>query len=1336
MITPVEVTGGRCGTAIVDIDRSTRLADATAVYAATLTALDGTQRLIAVKADEGPQRGNRIWVERAAYKGLPTSVLAERTLTYYGEGKADWGGGTSMDIVALERARGALHQFYPAPDRIRVALAVTALRESVEFLIELSALRTRGGGEGLPYAHRDIKPANWFLVERDGELRVVLGDFGFARLPGSDGDYVAEGVLAPEQRKVRGRRPTLPTVRTDLWGAGLAAWILLHGGSTPYVDGDAGRWETEGIDPHGESVRLELSPPSPADQKRVPAGEQARQALAHSVALLTATDGDDRLVRARELLPRLQALADEIGPLDASELEEYLRRTDPAPAAPLPPSLRTLIGLAPAADAARAPATPTTPPRRRPRALAGGVKRAVGAAARGARRGLALLRGLPLALAVVATVSGAALVLGWLQLMPIPDAAVDTLQQWIAAGLLGGIGVVLLVVSIIARAATPADDRTPAPWVWPMITGLLTGACLAALTTWGMGFPVTLSGAAVWAGAGLAAAGIHSRLARFLATRRRQSARPALFAAVAAAVIAAIAAASLLLPIATPVAAAVSSHVAETTATALVPGIPSDKPVFINPHAIAVNARGDVAIVDRVGINRDVVWIVPESRAAVPYAVLRTLSWAGGARTNALSDVPEPALDSTQSTLVQWAHGSDPAVRSVDALDFVDDDTLVLIGIDGVTLLDFARQPDGSVASTTTLLTDEVRTGEGPGRDGQILVIDDVAYVTGVTTQIAPDGGEQPTEQACEYTGEIEPEVWEISLTAPSTVDPMLRVRDDGTTCADDVATIYREDGELRQVATRPTAEGTVYISVNEEGPDADARVIDPVAPGAYMRDAVSDGTRLLVNESFCVYPLAADGTRPAEPAVQVRTVQDAEWPCADTALADAPEEDVCVDKAGRSPLITGVGYWQPLAQGGPDGAIYTAAPVAASCTASILKLAPDSDQWVAIGDVDVQSPQVHDYSLGDTAIMSATRPDFLNGSVVWYAPSLGRIKSGPTGTETSGLWEFNTLENRPYEVIIDGDLAAEGEQPAVTSIRYEMGTDSDGVSLLAVSGYRGGDYVSVRIPIEGLTDIEFADQKLFYARCGQIASFEARALSLLLRAQGVPGGERPTVTLTTDANTATGLTLFTEVSVGDPEAAPPCATPERGPIAAEDRVVGADVDIAPIAFEVEGTGDDGYRFLFAEASVFGDERVSRVRLADTVANAIATVGYDPEDPRHRDEVNEATGDLLAGDLLRRGLVATDVALRDDGTVALSTATARGTGPLLLIVNNRTITLDAGDREVTGVGWAEDELVITDGARGDVVLLDVTDALAQVAPPIVNLFAWVPISPAHTVRAP
>lgn len=1362
MITDAHVTGGVLGPAIVRIDRSRRLADLTQVYASELTSLDARQCPVAVKVDDGHQRGNRLAVERAAYEALTASSLASKTLTYFGAGHAPWGDGASVEVLALERAKASLDQFYAAPDRTRVALAVAGLRESVEFLVELDAQRRRSDGVGLPFAHRDIKPGNWFLVEREGAFTVVLGDFGYARGPESGGDHLPEGTLAPEQRRVGGRRAALPTVRTDLWGAGLAAWILLHGGAAPYVEADSARWLQEGIDPFGDQIRLELTAPSTVDLKRVPTGPHAAQALAHSVALLQAEDGADRLVRARELLPRLRALAEEVGPLTATELEPFLRVVTP-PAQPLSPSVRGLLDLDPlsvgphpaeTASAVRSPGRAREFTRR----IAVGFSGSTRSIGRGIRDALSALRGLPLALAVVVVVSGVALVLGWTQLMPIPDASVDRLQQWIATALLTTLGLTLLIVSVAARAATPYDDRAPHPWLWPLITGVLTVGSLAALTTWGMAFPVRTSGVALWGAAGLAAAGIHARLSRALARHRRKTSRPKLFVAMTAPVVTIVALVALLVPVATPVAAAVSSHVAGAEAVAFVPGIPSGVPVLLKPHAIAVSAEGDVAVVDRVGVNRDVIWIVPDDHAQLPFAVMRTLSWSGEDNEAALSAVPPPVLTDAQDTLMEWVYGSNPAVRSVDSIDFVDEDTLVLLGIDGITLLDFSTQADGSVASTVTRVSDELRSIGGDGRFGKIVAIGDTAYVTTATPAIALEG-DPPTVDFCEYDTDFEQELWSVALVADATVEPVMRELEDGTLCADDVETIYREGDVLNQIVNRPTGVADVWdnLIVKDGRLPTDAPLLDREGSTSVIRHAASDGGRLLINRAFCMLERSIDGTRPDTQTVQMRTTGEPALACGGIFPVAAADDVGCLDRAGRTPLITSTAYWQPLTSGGPDGAIYTSAPIAETCTASILKLMPGEDQWLPIGSVDIQPPQVDGYALGETATMSAARPAFVDDSVSWHVPAFGQVTTGRSGTRTTGLWKFKLTSNAPFEILHSRDLPAEGDLLPLVATRFEMGTEEEATSL-AISGDRGGERVSMSIPIEGLTDIEAIDERLFYSRCGQIASIDTNVLLTLLRTHGA-SGSGPTVTLenapkeespgTSASNGAaetadeaavdadgTQLSVVAKVSVGLPDVNHPCVPPERSPVAFDYPLVDSDVDIAPLAFEIKGDESNGYRILFAEAGLFGDDRASRVRMADTAADTIATVGYDPEDPRHRNEVNEPTGDLLAGDLLSRGLVATDVALRSDGHIAISTATARGTGPLLLIVGNRTIAVDAGDREVTGVAWANSELIITDGARGDVVVLDVTEALAQAAPPLVSLFGWILTSPAHGVRAP
>ncbi|HVK84923.1 MAG TPA: serine/threonine-protein kinase [Kofleriaceae bacterium] len=144
--------------------------------------------------------------------------------------------------VAMERLRGeTLYE--------RLRRGPVALGEAVWIARELAAaLRSAhehvdDTGTPAPLAHRDIKPENIFLVDDAGGARVVIVDFGLARLAGAAEDAVTWSgagtfgtppYLSPEQ--LRGASDV--DHRTDLYALGCVLYELVTG-TPPFGFGTA-----------------------------------------------------------------------------------------------------------------------------------------------------------------------------------------------------------------------------------------------------------------------------------------------------------------------------------------------------------------------------------------------------------------------------------------------------------------------------------------------------------------------------------------------------------------------------------------------------------------------------------------------------------------------------------------------------------------------------------------------------------------------------------------------------------------------------------------------------------------------------------------------------------------------------------------------------------------------------------------------------------------------------------------------------------------------------------------------------------------------------------------
>lgn len=1391
MSTQLTIQWGPFRGAVLEVDRGSPFSPT--VFPAIAVSFDTEivqgQRHAAIKyaeaAESHPDKGNRLGVEEHVYSVLTGSSLAEHALTYLGGGE-----GSGTKFIVVERAVASLDRFYSAPEDVRVALAARALRSTIDFLLALDAERGRMVSPDLPLAHRDITPANVFVVERDGQYITVIGDFGFALTHRSAGDNNAAGVLAPEQ--VSG--DALASLQTDLWGAALAAWILLHGGVTPYR-APGGGWLPEAhARPESGEHEVSLVPPTPRDQQRAPRSESGLTLSRLVNEVLSARNGAQRLACVRSVSRDLDEIVGDVAPWAVDG--EFGRRLKDLAAAPTAGAADRPVNSS-LADLLRQP--PSARPDRGHKERQEGRARA--AAERAERRKrlrgyaagrlgevwsvtfnllavtLHALRGLPLALGVALATVALSTVAAFFQLMPLPLGEVDSVQQWGTAAVLAVLGIVLVGVSVLRRIATPSGDRLPHPCVWPLVAGVLAAGMTAAVTSVGLLQPWSLRLAAVCAGAGLAAIGMQARVGRWAGMRARRAPRRRVGRVLRSAFVLALGVVLVVAPFVTPMASALADHEVDAPVTGFVPGMTSDAPVFFDPRSIAVNSKGDVAVVDSVGAHRDSIWIVPGSAQEAPFRLLLTdaPSPTPGVQ-GALQEVPEDSTDWRLAIADSIRGGSETIVRDVVAVAFADDDSLILAGQDGVSRLDFDRGTRGLSGTTLTRLSSDPAVTSA-GTVTAVLVHDETAYVQVYATG-SSSGGSAHSYPYCRWTDtQTTPRVYTLDLASDSrALTGVTRVDDNGRQCVDATRSVYVENGTVRQIRELPTrgSEPNAYEVADLNGADGTGSPIVGPLPDGGLRAAVTDGEHLVLNSGFCIASRAPDGAPTAAP-VAVEPVAGADCPGAEDDVAD--EVPTC-DAVGRGPLWTDSSFYQPLAVGGPDGEIYVAAPGGEQCTALILRLPKGEDQWTPVGRVRQQSDRAWDYVLGETSVMSAQRPELYRGAgggFRWYSGSRAWFFSGPRGTNADGFPSH--LYTYPVEVQRLGEIPAGEDGPAVTNIRVSLlstsQTDvktgqSTPVTGVLVGGWIDGVQNQVRVPLAGVTDLEVVGNRLFYARCGQIGSFETDDLRALVR-QGRPADDVPEVTIDGDAKSPRELPgrIGVRIWLGDPDLAAPCTLPSGPPVPVDEQLLrtrdssdaesGPTVDstlsaqgtttgagaatrnvlqIAPAALDVKELSEDQYEFTFAEASVFGDVPVSRIRVADTQTDRVVTVGFDPEDPRHRDEASEPTGTVLAGDLLQRGVIATDVAVSSTGVVAVSTLTHDGTGPLLLIEGNRTTTVTSGASMISGVAWSDDHTVIvTDVDRGDVKLLDVAGALDSHEPPIVRWFSWLPFSTAHEERS-
>ncbi|MCJ1688147.1 hypothetical protein [Rathayibacter sp. VKM Ac-2927] len=1315
--------------------------------------------------------GNVIASEAAVYKWIDLDqsrgLLQIRTPEYYG--RADIDGAVA---IALERAEGSLATVlerrirdHRRGDELMEHLASLAAYAAVATLLSLADVRDNGTlveGETVPfYAHRDIKPENILIRHQPGrDYDALLADFGYVvAKPNSDRGQLSAGLAAPEQRGT----DLHSSLETDLWQVGLMVWRTLHDGMTPFIDDNGTRLDMH--DNRVQDVHTPVNWDTDPDPKQDPVLRDSVP-LRLARALLVSGGKNVREEAARQMFPEIReahqkarvALSD---PALALQLEEVFPAEAGAAgrkgkanqnAKSFDSTAERIIGLAPSHPAqpkkARVPREPRT---RRPRAsLLPALRRGAAMAASAVRKHTFFLPGL---LAFLGTGLGTAgltatlaLFVGWSQLMPIPSEQIDSLVRWMGVVLLAVAAAVIFVVVAMRRRAIPPNRRRPVQVAAPVLAALAAPAIVAAIVLLVLGQPLDASGTAMLAASAVlagAAAGRNplrargplrdreaaSEQARWEAARHR---RPIFTSLVAAGGVLAVGA-TLFGPGGLET---LSNHVVRAETTALVPGAPNGDPVFINPHAIAVNDRGDVAVVDRVGVGRDVVWLVPADGTKEPQRLLSTLSWRTQA-AGTLVNVPNAApLGPLQAGLRDAAtpNTGDP-VRSIRSITFWSDDQLLLLGEDGVTNLIFdpdAPSPPFRITRLTSALA-------GNNEGAQIQTDGRYVYVRNAEKTPATEA------KYCDYTDATVAAydaVWWFDPRA-DTPQPAVLERDTAkggpsADCVEQTSNIFADGEGVRLLGQRyiggeyQLTLTTIDTAGKEPGSrsdvDEEITILEhfDIDSSSFARGASTSGGRLIVSQEGwdCVGVLRTSGEVALPAITDAReSTGSASDQCADFSSAwrtdVASEIPAITDDAGVSDeekeakaaqlrsactayqptgnLLYGDG-WLPMASGGPDDAAYIVSQAAVGCTPTVFRLDPDSVDFMPAPNVTSQPSGLAEYVLGETAIMSATKPYASGAAVYWNAPTLGQIESGPNGTGWQSINSFSAINDRPRMVLRGSGY-----------LRVDLGSndDTDATELAVLrSTEEYGVSNRTRLTIPGLTDMAIYDGQYYIARCGQIFRTTFEALQALPMA-------------TPENLYADPASLTVEMLVGSGSINDECAAPTDRPAAGETKL--AEADLAPVALEVSLV-DDHLLITYADVGRFGDDKVSRIRVADITSSTLRTVGYDPDDSVHSQESNNYTGDVLLGDIGRLGLVPTDVSRSRDGLIVVSTASKSGTGPVLLLRDGGLSVIEVdGEREVTGITWGArflgfgqdgdgyadgQPLVITDGTEGDVMVLE------------------------------
>ncbi|MFM2720544.1 serine/threonine-protein kinase [Microbacterium mcarthurae (nom. nud.)] len=1226
------------------------------------------------------------------------------------------------DVLVLERGMFSLDDLLSARPTDRSHLRDPLVQEDVESVI--GEIATMAGASLVrvlralaaasesrdPSRHGDIRLENLLMVDRDGVLQVVVGDWG-----------------SPAR--------TID-VDADIEAAGIALWELLHDGHTPFTLGK-GTPALRRDDPRLTQQRHELVLDTDAcNDARACALDGAHDAdgsvhgAAHRLAVAILHSGRGDAPRTpTEIIEGPLADAVVAAGLDLQRAQvdgEY--RTRPAH------SLARLMAFTDVAvaDAHGRGWMPPGPP---PRSRFGVVERAPRD-----RRALPALRRLtvPARLAALLTATAVGVLVGYAASTatvlpsggPISSAAFER-----AASLVVGAGFVVLGLVTCAGAwflarGVPRGHRAPLLERWSPVSavaGFVTASIVvgtwAAASLWS---PPTPAGAStgpwpevVALGAAVAAVGVNAVVVAVVerthyVARLRRGRRERwwmLTAATTGLAVTVVIVGSLLAGSAVPPTLVAS---AETLYT----GMPGSEPAFFNPDAVAVAEDGSTAVLERYADEADVVWI---KRPTAPWAPEIRIPHKRTSSTPA-SEVGGSPIDALAATLpgLSPPRGVPAGDRltSLNDLGFLDPRHVAVIGAEGVSVIDLTAE-----VPVARIVDASVRA-DAFDRDAALAVVDDGILVTDFDHEAFEQGHPEEFEKWKAMATCPDAAPWTatradvVKMTDPlgdaRVAPPTWKDPGTGADCRRNAWTIVA-DGSKGAVIERTRDDSSAYLAYRPLDDRPSVRLTDTVTE--YVGPGVEHGGRLLVEFANCLQGFALDSSviplpRVADRSWYTTTVDDdvcrkpegtagfigadvdvegepGQQPTggSDNSSTQAQPADTCVPpRAGVSVLDLTKWAQKPLAVR-PDGSILIAAPAAAGCSAALWSLDAKSSDWMPEGGVLTERKGA------EAATMLVVSPESVNGGAAWFAPGHWAVLSDDGSSRYPWSGETTSYRALTPRVITTSDatVGAFGAYSADLEPdidRTKIVIDGDNVDLgdfeVDVPGIR--DLAPLRTSESGTTST------VVMALCDGIFSFDPTQL-----------GASPETTGWFEPSPD----AFRRVA-GDPARVVPGdpAAPDCGQVPTEARDAHGEIAFAlrPTAVDAVTVGD-AVVVAYAEAGTFAGQRVSRVRVIDPDAQLADTVKGDVAYTLGCDEDTTYDGTCL-GDLDRLGLEASDIAISDDGSVAVSTTSAVGWGPVLLFRNGerRVVRLDPG-MLASGVAWSGDRLVVTDAARGDVVAL-------------------------------
>ncbi|TKJ99429.1 hypothetical protein PlfCFBP13513_08610 [Plantibacter flavus] len=906
------------------------------------------------------------------------------------------------------------------------------------------------------------------------------------------------------------------------------------------------------------------------------------------------------------------------------------------------------------------------------------------------------------------------------------------LSLWVAAA--------LLLVATGASAITwryvrqiPSARRTSTLGMWSPLAAVSSFLCSWTVigawfstSNWAPSTPTTMIAPVDWAvgaASAIAAVCIHAAFTALLdhrahlrsLTSSRSRANwlpPAVTASVA--LLACLLSLVAPLPFATPSLAA--------SLTTIDQGMQGDEPTFFNPDDMAVASDGTLAVLERYSDKADVIWMKrPEQpwspQVRIPRERLTPSDDSNAWSLNSLSSLPASKFTPDAAIPI-----GDP-ITSISSFDFLSPTRLAVIGVEGVSTIDL------SDSAPVARLRDMGVREDAYDRNAQLIVDGEDVVVSsfdGDTFQSAHSSTFASWSQlkpcADAYQGKDDPLGYVVRISdvlGEATAAPQAWA-DGGVSCRRYVYNLIDspEGPAVIEYALPDSQPAFVYRPLDDRPATKLANYDETLLR---LGPAVEANGRIFVDMASCLSGFALSSATVELPQLADRSWYDddpandlchapaygAGYIGAEVSAPAASAPEIGGETSGGSPdndlnsceppragvTVLDVYQWSENATTVDDeGTIYVAADAGYRCTMTVWKLGPSETVWIPVDGIATSSIDQRDRS----ATMFAVSPTVGATGASWLAPAMWRIvnadgseqfiRSGPTNSYRAMSGFQVTVPFGTISALVGTDdlLELDPERTKLVVNRANAKLPTYEVSL---------PHIRDLVRPQAAKD---EDARVVVALCDAIVMFDASSYE----AGSADGWFVPPA----DAFT---------VLVGSPDRVPFAPEPtaaDCGEVKVPARDAHSDVDIPlrPTAMDAVLAGDD-ILVAYAETATFDGTSVTRVRVADpngvlpapASGDIVYTLGCDDD---------TAYDGTCTGDLSDLDLEVSDIALREDGTLAVSTTTENGWGPVLLFRDGErsVVRLDPAVL-ASGVAWEGEKLIVTDAARGNILELTFPD---------------------------